>query len=85
MGFQVADPNTRVHCKVFEDNTAATEIAKNHKFGQKTKHINVRLHQFCDFVARGDISIHKIDTKEQPADMFIKPLALNLLKIQFEW
>ena len=84
MGFWVADPNTRVHCKVFEDNTGAIEIAKNHKFRPRTKHINVRLHHFRDYVARGDISIHKIDTKEQPADMLTKPLPLDLLKVHRE-
>ena len=70
-----------VHCKVFEDNTGAIEIVKNHKFRPQTKHINGRLHHFCDCATRVDISIHKIDTKKQPADMLTKPLALDLLKI----
>ena len=64
-------------------------MAKSHKFRPRTKHINVRLRYFCDYVARGDVSIHKIDTKEQPDDMLTKPLSPDLLKIHgkrvMEW
>ena len=31
-GYQVSHQTTKVHCKVFEDNSGAVEIATKHKF-----------------------------------------------------
>ena len=39
-----------VHCKVFEDNSGALEIAKVAKFRPRTKHLNCRLHHFRSYV-----------------------------------
>ena len=64
----------KIHCKVFEDNTGALEIAKIHKYWPKTKYLNCRLYHCRSDVTSKLISIHKIDTKEQPADMLTKPL-----------
>ena len=74
-GFPVVTSKAKVHCRVFEDNTGALEIAKIPKFRPRTKHMNCRLHHFRSYVdITKEISIHKIDTKEQPADMLTKPL-----------
>ena len=35
-----------IHCRVFEDNSGALEMAKIHKHRPRTKHINVKLHHF---------------------------------------
>ena len=68
-GFPIQSAMPKVHCKVFEDNTGALEIAKIHKYRPRTKHLNCRLHHFPSYVDdTKEISIHKIDTKEQPAD-----------------
>ena len=77
-GIPIESAEAKVHCKVFEDNTGALEIAKVHKFRPRTKHLNNRLHHFRSYVNNG-ITIHKIDTKEQPADMLTKPLNEELL------
>jgi hypothetical protein len=74
MGFQMGDTKPTVHCRVFEDNSGALEIAMVPKYRPRTKHINIKYHHFRDHVDRGEISIHAIDTKEQPADMLTKPL-----------
>lgn len=74
MGMPVATSMARVHCRVFEDNTGALEIAKVAKYRPRTKHLNIRLHHFRSYVDEGQISIHKIDTLEQPADILTKPL-----------
>jgi hypothetical protein len=74
MGMPVTTSKATVHCKVFEDNTRALEIAKVAKYRPRTKHLNVRLHHFRSYVDEGMISIHKIGTLEQPADMLTKPL-----------
>ena len=49
-------------------------MARTHKYRPRTKHLNVRLHHFRDYVTRGDITIHPIGTKEQPADFLTKAL-----------
>ena len=77
-GIPIESSEAKVHCKVFEDNTGALEIARVHKFRPRTKHLNNRLHHFRSYVDNG-ITIHKIDTKEQPADMLTKPLNEELL------
>ena len=69
---------SRVHCKVFEDNSGALEMARMPKMRPRTKHINVKMHHFREHVANGDISIHAIGTLEQLADIFTKPLGVDL-------
>ena len=70
----------KVHCKVFEDNTGALEIATIHKVRPRTKHLNTQLHHFRHHVNNGDIAIYKIDTAEQPSDALTKSLPLNVLR-----
>ena len=36
----------QVHCRVFEDNSGALEIARTPKFRPRTKHLNNKLHHF---------------------------------------
>jgi hypothetical protein len=52
---------------VFEDNSGALEMAKVHKYQPRTKHLNVQLHHFRDYVEQQEISIHAINTNDQPA------------------
>jgi hypothetical protein len=63
-----------VKCRVFEDNSGALELARETKYRPRTKHLCCKLHHFRDYVDRGEISIHKIDTEDQPADYLTKPL-----------
>jgi hypothetical protein len=63
------------HCKVWEDNESCIKVAQSPKFTPRTKHIAIKYHHFCSFVADGTITIHSIDTKEQLADILTKPLA----------
>ena len=78
-GFPVDTAQAQVHCEVFEDNSGALETAKVHKYRPRTKHINVKLHHFRDYVARKEVTIHKICTTVQPADMLTKGLNEELL------
>jgi hypothetical protein len=68
-----------VHCKVFEDNSDALEMATVHKLRPRTKHLNVKLHHFRDYVTRKEISIHPIDTSMQLANYLTK--AVNLVTL----
>ncbi|GAX15565.1 hypothetical protein FisN_3Hu032 [Fistulifera solaris] len=79
-GFDVLDHRPKVHCRVFEDNSGALEIATTHKWRPRTKHLAVKLHHFRDYVVRKEITIHKIGTENQPADILTKPLNTELLR-----
>jgi len=68
------------HSTVFEDNNGALELAKEPKYRPRTKHIAIKYHHFREHVKNKTIRIAKIDTKEQLADTFTKPLE----KLQFE-
>ena len=77
-GFDIKSSKPTVHCKVFEDNSGALAIATVHKVRPRTKHLNVQLHHFRQYVEQGDITIHKIDTTDQKADILTKSLPIAL-------
>ncbi|KAK1632201.1 hypothetical protein QYE76_006516 [Lolium multiflorum] len=56
------------------DNESAIKIAYNPVLHGKMKHIEIRNHFIRDHIARGDIVLSFIGTKEQLADIFTKPL-----------
>lgn len=76
--FPVYMPTPEVHCKVWEDNNGCLVLANEGKFSPRTKHIAVKYHHFRDKVKNGTITVHAIDTKEQTADIFTKPLDESL-------
>jgi hypothetical protein len=73
-GFVFTKDKPRIYCEAFEDNEGALEMARSPKMRPRTKHINIKYHHFRDAVTRGDITIHAIDTGDQQADIFTKPL-----------
>ena len=77
-GFKAYSGVAQVHCKAFEDNTGALELARMPKIRPRTKHINNVYHHFREAVKNKDIEIFYVDTKNQLADIFTKPLAQNL-------
>ena len=79
MGFPTPVGKPIVKCEVFEDNSGALEIATNHKYRPRTKHLNVKLHHFRDYVTRGEIIISKVTTTEQLADYLTKPVNKEIL------
>jgi hypothetical protein len=78
-GIPIPFTKPKVTCRVFEDNAACIELAKEPKLRPRTKHLAVRLHHFRDYVQRGEIDIQHINTKHQIADIFTK----NLPVVQF--
>jgi hypothetical protein len=56
------------------DNESAIRIAENPVEHSRTKHIDIRHHFLRDHQQRGDIEIAYINTKDQLADIFTKPL-----------
>jgi hypothetical protein len=65
-----------VHCKVFEDNAGALEMAKLPKIRPRTKHINNYYHHFREWVEQGKISLSATASADQIADILTKPLGL---------
>jgi hypothetical protein len=56
------------------DNESAIRMAENPIEHSRTKHIDIRYHFLRDHQQRGDIEIAYINTKDQLADIFTKPL-----------
>ena len=79
LGFLEQQGPPKIYCEVFEDNSGALEMANIHKYRPRTKHLNVKLHHFRQYVNDGSVVIKKIDTAEQQADYLTKPLAMDKL------
>ena len=73
-GFEVQIDPPSIHCKVFEDNSGALELARLAKLRPRTKHINQSYHFFCEAVERNEVSIVSTPTENQLANMLTKPL-----------
>lgn len=52
-GFKINTSQTHEHCKVFEDDSEAIEIARYHKFRPRTKLLNNKLFHFQSYVDKG--------------------------------
>jgi hypothetical protein len=83
-GWQTTKEAPKVHCKVFEDNAGALEMARLPKMRPRTKHLCVKLHHFRGHVRSGKVTIHKVPTELQLADIATKPQAGSLFISQRE-
>ena len=63
------DPSV-IHC----DNTSAINISKTLVMHSETKHIPIKYHFLREQVSQKVVKLEYIDTKEQIADNFTKPL-----------
>ena len=73
-GFPVHSHAPQVRTRLYEDNSGALEIMKVPKLRPRTKHLNVKYHHYREAVRQGRITIHKIETECQPADLLTKSL-----------
>ena len=85
-GFKtIGDGTVDLSCKLFEDNSGAVELANVPKMRPRTKHINLVYHHFRSHVKthanpKGDVTITYLETENQIADIFTKPLAAPLFQ-----
>ena len=76
----IYNPDPIVKVQVYKDNESCKAIANSGKFTPRTRHIAIKYHHFRQFVKNGTIKIESIDTKEQTADIFTKPLSAEPFK-----
>ena len=72
----------QVNATLFCDNIAAETVA-NGKSGPITKgakHIDIKYHLVRDLNSKGEISVKRVNSALNCADMFTKPLSLYLFK-----
>ena len=75
LGFPVLSTTPQVHCKAFEDNSGAVELATVHKYRPRTRYLCTKLFHFKSFVERKEIEILPCATDDQTADIFTKSLS----------
>ena len=63
------------HVPIKCDNTSAMNISKNLVQHSKTKHIKIRHHFLRNHAQKYDIILEFVNTKDQLADIFTKPLS----------
>lgn len=61
---------------LYIDNKSAIDLAKNHVFHGRSKHIDIRYHFIRECVERGEITIRHVRTEEQRADTLTKALPI---------
>ena len=65
-----------VHCKAYEDNSGALEMAKRPKIHPRIKHLNINYHHFHEHAESGEIDFVAV-----AIDILTKPL----VDILFLW
>nr|KYP68970.1 Copia protein [Cajanus cajan] len=63
------------HIPIKCDNTSAINLSKNPVLHSRTKHIEIRHHFLRDHVQKGDCVLEFVESKNQLADIFTKPLS----------
>ena len=63
---------------MFEDNEACISIAMQESSNRKTKHVELQVHHIRDLVKSGKIAMIHITTNIQLADIFTKPLNVEV-------
>jgi hypothetical protein len=63
------------------DNKSTIALSKNHVFHKQSKHIDTSYHFIRDLVNGKEIYVQFCRSKEQFADIFMKPLGNELFKI----
>jgi hypothetical protein len=59
-GFEMADAAPKIHCKVFEDNSGALEMARTPKVHPRTQYMNLKYHHFREAVEDGLVTIYAV-------------------------
>ncbi|CAM9815854.1 unnamed protein product, partial [Sphacelaria rigidula] len=63
---------------LYEDNEGAKALAENPFSSERSKHIDVRCHFIRELVGTGNIRVVHVGSGWQHADIWTKPLSINL-------
>jgi len=66
--------------KLLCDSQSAIHLAKNPAYHSKSKHIPIKYHFVRQVITERGVSLEKVHTKENCADMFTKPVLLEKLR-----
>ena len=58
---------------IYYDNTSTMSMSKNRILYSKTKHISIKYHVLREKVVEKEIRLEYVSTKDQIADIFMKP------------
>lgn len=67
-------PHAHEPTTINEDNQAALQVVKDHRFSERTKHVAIRHFFVREKVAEGTIKVEYCSTDQMIADIFTKPL-----------
>ncbi|KAK2984915.1 hypothetical protein RJ640_001268 [Escallonia rubra] len=59
--------------QIYVDNKSAIALAKNPVFHDRSKHIDTRYHFFPESIAKKEVQVKFVKSKDQVADIFTKP------------
>ena len=73
----------KLHCKIFEDNAGALELATSPKMRPRTKYLNTKYHHCRDHIVTNEnpdglFTVHAISTEDQQADILTKAVSRDL-------
>ena len=63
--------------EILVDNNACIQIANNRMLSERTKHLDIKYFAVRDHINKGLLAVNRVDTKDNTADMFTKPLPKN--------
>lgn len=66
--------NRKEPITIYYDNTTSIDISKNPVLHSKTKHVSIKLNFLKENVEAKEVKLVYVNTKEQIADIFTKPL-----------
>ena len=64
--------------EIFCDNKSAIALSKSLVFHGRSKHIDIRFHKIWELIVEKEVEINFCPTEDQIADIFIKPLKVEL-------
>ena len=70
---------------LFSDNKACIAIAHNPVSHKYTKHIDIRMHFVRELITRGVLQVLYVETKNNVADIFTKPLAKAVFRMHRDY
>ena len=65
---------------VLEDNQSVIKISENNDSSKKLKHIDIKYHFIVENVATGKVKLNYIESNNNIADLFTKPLGKCLFE-----